>query len=117
MAGRAWAIAWVVGGDVDPGTRLQWQLALEDSTLDVSANGMLHSVADLRGQPVISMFTLDIPSGVPVATYPLHARLADPAAAQPMLLTLPDGSRATDWTVSLVQAFPHPACAAEEVAF
>jgi hypothetical protein len=111
------AIAWVVGGDVDPNAHLQWQLALGDSPIDVPANGMLHAVADLQGQPVISMFTLDIPPGVPRATYPLRARLANTAASQPTLLTFPDGSLAPDWTMASVQAFPRPACSSEEVAF
>jgi len=111
------AIAWVVGSDVDPGTHLQWQLALGESPLDVSANGIVHSVADLQSEPVISLFTLYIPAGVPSATYPLRARLADPATSQPTLLTLPDGTRAADWSMSRVEVFPAPACSSEEVSF
>jgi hypothetical protein len=63
------------------------------------------------------MFTLYIPAGVPTATYPLRARLADPATSQPTQLTLPDGTRAADWTLSRVDAFAAPACSSEEVSF
>jgi hypothetical protein len=107
------AIAWQIGSDVDPSTRLQWQVLLGDVPVQ---GGAIHAAAELNGQPTMSLLETQVPASVADATYPVEVQLFDAASNQAVAFTLPDGTRTSRLALGDAHVAPNPACAPEESA-
>jgi hypothetical protein len=107
------AIAWQVGGDVDPETPLHWQVSLGETPV---RRGVARQAGDLQGRSLVSYLAVDVPRGEAAGSYPLQVALIDETSGQTLPLTLPGGAQSTRWTLANVQVEPDPGCSGEESA-
>jgi hypothetical protein len=108
------ALDWSVDESAARSRPLVWDVALYDANgrrvVAPERSGLDHVPTELRGQHIISWFSIDTPRDLGPGPHREQVRLIDADTSTPLPFTGPDGSQDQAWLTGPLDIHPTPRC-------